>query len=55
MVADDALAAGLLAPCRTKLAGYTVPRSIDFEQRLPREPTGKLRKHLIRDRYLPDR
>jgi acyl-CoA synthetase (AMP-forming)/AMP-acid ligase II len=55
VTADDTLAAELLAHCRTKLAGYKVPRSIDFELQLPREPTGKLRKHLIRDRYLADR
>ena len=55
VIADDGLAAELLAHCRTRLAGYKVPRSIDFEQQLPREPTGKLRKHLIRDRYLADR
>jgi acyl-CoA synthetase (AMP-forming)/AMP-acid ligase II len=55
VIADDDLAAELLAHCRTKLAGYKIPRSIHFERELPREPTGKLRKHLIRDRYLPDR
>ena len=53
VVADDALAAELLAHCSRHLAGFKVPRSIDFEPQLPREPTGKLRKHLIRDRYLP--
>jgi len=54
VVADDALAAELFAHCRQHLAGFKVPRSIDFEPQLPREPTGKLRKHLIRDRYLSD-
>ena len=52
VVADDALAGELLAHCRQHLAGFKIPRSIDFEPQLPREPTGKLRKHLIRDRYL---
>jgi len=28
-----------------------VPRSIDFEAELPRLPTGKLYKRLLRDRY----
>ena len=27
------------------------PRSIDFEAELPRHPTGKLYKRLLRDRY----
>ena len=53
-LADDALIAELLAHCRVHLAGFKIPRSIDFEPQLPREPTGKLRKHLIRERYLAD-
>jgi long-chain acyl-CoA synthetase len=48
---SDALAAELLASCREHLAGYKVPRSIDFEAALPRHPTGKLYKRLLRDRY----
>jgi long-chain acyl-CoA synthetase len=31
-----------------------VPRSIDFEDELPRLPTGKLYKRLLRDRYRTD-
>jgi long-chain acyl-CoA synthetase len=49
--ASDALAAELQAFCRERLAGYKVPRSIDFEDALPRHPTGKLYKRLLRDRY----
>ena len=48
---SDDLAAELLASCREHLAGYKVPRSIDFEATLPRHPTGKLYKRLLRDRY----
>jgi len=48
---SDELAAALLAHCREHLAGYKVPRSIDFEQALPRMPTGKLAKRVLRDRY----
>ena len=48
---DDRLRADLLALCRTKLAGYKVPRSLDFESTLPRTATGKLQKRLVRDRY----
>jgi len=36
---------------RERLADYKVPRSIDFENRLPRYPTGKLHVRLLRDRY----
>jgi long-chain acyl-CoA synthetase len=48
---DDALAADLIAHCRKHLAGYKAPRSIDFEDELPRHETGKLYKRLLRDRY----
>jgi len=41
----------LLAFCRDKLAHYKCPGSVDFERELPREPTGKLYKRLLRDRY----
>jgi long-chain acyl-CoA synthetase len=37
--------------CRARLAHYKCPRSIDFEERLPRHPTGKLYKRLLRERY----
>jgi long-chain acyl-CoA synthetase len=41
----------LLEYCRTRLAKIKCPRSIDFEAELPRHPTGKLYKRLLRDRY----
>ncbi len=40
--------------CRDHLAGYKVPRSVDFEAALPRHETGKLYKRLLRDRYWKD-
>lgn len=49
--ASEALARELTAYCREHLAGYKAPRSIDFEEALPRHPTGKLYKRLLRDRY----
>ena len=36
---------------REHLAAYKCPRSIDFESELPRLPTGKLYKRLLKDRY----
>jgi long-chain acyl-CoA synthetase len=48
---DAALEAALIAYCRERLAGYKAPRSIDFVEALPRHPTGKLYKRLLRDRY----
>ena len=41
----------LIEFCRASLASYKCPRSIDFEAELPRHPTGKLYKRLLRDRY----
>jgi fatty-acyl-CoA synthase len=41
----------LIAFCREHLAHFKCPRSIDFEPELPRLPTGKLYKRLLRDRY----
>ncbi|MDB5480426.1 MAG: AMP-dependent synthetase and ligase [Caulobacteraceae bacterium] len=49
------LAAELVAFCREHLAGLKCPRTIDFEDELPRLPTGKLYKRLLRDRYWGDR
>jgi acyl-CoA synthetase (AMP-forming)/AMP-acid ligase II len=50
---DTALERELLAFCRDNLAHYKCPKSIDFDPELPRHPTGKLYKRLIRDRYWP--
>ena len=48
---DDSLRAELLAYCQQHLARFKCPKSIDFVDELPRLPTGKLYKRLIRDRY----
>ena len=45
------LEAEILAFARQHLASYKVPRSLDFEERLPRHPTGKLYIRRLRDRY----
>src|SRR5690606_6625905 len=50
----DDLARELLAFCREHLAGFKVPRSLDFTDDMPRLPTGKLYKRKLRDRYLAD-
>jgi long-chain acyl-CoA synthetase len=45
----------LIAFCRQHLAHIKCPRSVDFEEELPRLPTGKLYKRLLRDRYWRER
>jgi fatty-acyl-CoA synthase len=46
------LAAELLAFCRQSLSPIKCPKSIDFDKELPRTPTGKLLKRVLRDRYV---
>jgi long-chain acyl-CoA synthetase len=41
----------LIAFCRDHLAHFKCPRTVDFVVELPRLPTGKLYKRLLRDRY----
>jgi long-chain acyl-CoA synthetase len=50
-----ALADELMAFCAKSLSRQKVPRSIDFEAELPRLPTGKLYKRILRDRYWADK
>jgi len=45
------LADELLAFCRSQLAAYKCPRSVDFVAALPRQDNGKIYKRLLRDRY----
>jgi long-chain acyl-CoA synthetase len=50
-LAGPELEAELIAFCRTQLSAIKCPRSVDFDAELPRHPTGKLYKRLLRDRY----
>ena len=49
--AGPELAEELIAYCKRNLSAIKCPRTIDFEPELPRHPTGKLYKRLLRDRY----
>ena len=55
MAPSAALAAELIGFCEGKLARYKLPRSIDFMDALPRDPSGKLYKRKLRDQYWRDR
>jgi long-chain acyl-CoA synthetase len=48
---SDELAARLVAHCRTLLAGYKAPKSVDFVTELPRSGAGKLQKRQLREPY----
>ncbi len=49
--AGPELEAELIEFCREHLSHIKCPRSVDFDEELPRHPTGKLYKRLVRDRY----
>ena len=42
---------GLIAYCKEHLADVKCPRSVDFRDELPRHPTGKLYKRVLKDEY----
>lgn len=47
----EAVVATIIAHCREALAGYQVPKGVDFDEALPRTETGKLARRSIRERY----
>ena len=57
LVVDPVLGVGvrgdreLIAYCRSKLAHYKCPVTVDFVDELPRLPTGKLLKRQLREQY----
>jgi len=52
---SDELRAEIVELCRSRLAGYKVPRAVIVVEALPRLPTGKLYKAALRDQLLADR
>jgi len=48
---DEALTEELLAYLGERVSRQKIPRSIDYRDELPRLPTGKLYKRLLRDEY----
>lgn len=48
---SDTLEAELIAYAREKISHIKCPRTIDFLEELPRHPTGKLYKRLLKDKY----
>ena len=45
------LADELIGFCRSRIAHYKAPRSLSFEDELPRLPPGKMLRRLLMDRY----
>jgi acyl-CoA synthetase (AMP-forming)/AMP-acid ligase II len=51
---ENATEPELIEHCRTRLARYKCPRSIEFIDALPRTGSGKILKKALRERYAPD-
>lgn len=49
--AGPELADEIIALCKTRIAAFKCPRSVDFRTALPRHPTGKLFKRLLKQQY----
>jgi long-chain acyl-CoA synthetase len=47
----DELSEELIEFCRSRLAGYKCPRTVEFREKLPRTDGGKLMKRTLRDEY----
>ncbi|MAL78490.1 MAG: acyl-CoA synthetase [Sneathiella sp.] len=54
-LAGKDLEAELIDFCRANISHIKCPRSVDFDPELPRHPTGKLYKRLLKDRYWGDK
>jgi acyl-coenzyme A synthetase/AMP-(fatty) acid ligase len=48
---DQSLEQELMAYCRDNISHIKCPKTIDFRSELPRHPTGKLYKRLLKDEY----
>jgi fatty-acyl-CoA synthase len=47
----EADAKAIIAHCRGRIAGYKVPKSVDFVHALPRNPSGKVLRRELRAPY----
>ncbi len=52
VAADDSLAPDdVMGHCVGKLARFKLPKAVEFIDEIPRNPTGKILKRLLRDRF----
>jgi long-chain acyl-CoA synthetase len=52
---EDDIATELIGFCRDRLAHYKCPKTVDFAEALPRNPSGKILKRELRAPYWKDR
>jgi acyl-CoA synthetase (AMP-forming)/AMP-acid ligase II len=50
-MAGDHFAQELIEFCKNKISKIKCPRSVDFMEKLPRQPTGKLFKRILKENY----
>ena len=48
----SATEAQVIARCKQRLGSVKAPKSVDFRDELPRDPSGWVLKRAIRDRYV---
>jgi acyl-CoA synthetase (AMP-forming)/AMP-acid ligase II len=48
---ESATADDIIAFCRTRIAGYKVPKSVDFVDTIPRNASGKVLRRELREPY----
>jgi fatty-acyl-CoA synthase len=52
---EKATAEDIIAFCRKRIAAYKVPKSVDFVEALPRNPSGKILRRELREPYWKDK
>ena len=43
----------LIVLCKKNMAGYKAPKSVEFVDSLPKNPSGKILKRELREKYQP--
>jgi acyl-CoA synthetase (AMP-forming)/AMP-acid ligase II len=46
-----ATAEEIIAFCKSNMASYKAPKSVEFVEALPKNPSGKILKRVLRDQY----
>jgi acyl-CoA synthetase (AMP-forming)/AMP-acid ligase II len=48
---EQATEADIIAHCRSRLAGYKIPKRVEFRDELARTATGKIQKFKLREAF----
>ncbi|MCW2713680.1 MAG: AMP-dependent synthetase, partial [Frankiales bacterium] len=55
VLSGEATEAELIAHCKSRLAGYKAPTSVEIREAIPRTATGKVQKFKLRQQYWADK